>query len=187
MSNVQEDNQTIGSQNHRPFATQCANHSMHGVQRNEHCNVMANQLITVLMGAPGAGKSTWVRNNASGFEHIYNTEAVRINRDLDVGRYLYIARLKAIAALEAGQDVIADGTHTIANHRLVWLRAAERLGIDTQLIVFDTHWQICLDVQKGREYPAPRSVVVTHCRNLKIQVRSSIGREGWGSIETIKR
>ena len=184
---MQENNQAIGSQNHRPFAAQCPNHSMHGVQCNERGNVMAKQLITVLMGAPGAGKSTWVRNNASGFEHIYNTEAVRINRDLDVGRYLYIARLKAIAALEEGKDLIADGTHTIATHRLVWLRAAERLGICTQLIVFDTHWQICLDVQKGREYPAPRSVVVTHCRNLKIQVRSTIAREGWGSIETITR
>ena len=184
---MQESDKTGGSQNNRPFATQCANHSMHGVQHNDHCNVMGNQLITVLMGAPGAGKSTWVRNNASGFEYIYNTEAVRINRDLDVGRYLYIARLKAIAALEEGQDVIADGTHTIAKHRLVWLKAAERLGIDTQLIVFDTHWQICLDVQKGREYPAPRSIVVTHCRNLKIQVRSVIAREGWGSIETITR
>ena len=184
---MQKGDKTGGSQNHRPFATQCSNHSMHGVQCHDHCNVMANQLITVLMGAPGAGKSTWVRNNASGFEHIYNTEAVRINRDIDVGRYLYIARLKAIAALEEGKDVIADGTHTIATHRLVWLKAAKRLGIDTQLIVFDTHWQICLDVQKGREYPAPRSVVVTHCRNLKIQVRSAIGREGWGSIETITR
>ena len=184
---MQKDNQTIGSQNHRPFTAQCANHSMHGVQCHDHCNVMGKQLITVLMGAPGAGKSTWVRNHATGFEHIYNTEAVRINRDLDVGRYLYIARLKAIAALEEGKDVIADGTHTIANHRLVWLKAAERLGIDTQLIVFDTHWQICLDVQKGREYPAPRSVVVTHCRNLKIQVRSTIAHEGWGSIETITR
>jgi predicted kinase len=184
---MQENNQTIGSQNYRPFAAKCPNHSMHRVQCNERSNVMAKQLITVLMGAPGAGKSTWVRNNASGFEHIYNTEAVRINRDLDVGRYLYIARLKAISALENGKDVIADGTHTIANHRLVWLRVAERLGIDTQLIVFDTHWQICLDVQKTREYPAPRSVVVNHCRNLKIQVRSAIGREGWGSIETITR
>ena len=184
---MQENNQTIGSQNHRPFAAQCPNHSMHGVQCNECGNFMAKQLITVLMGAPGAGKSTWVRNNASGFEYIYNTQAVRMYRDLDVGLYLHIARLKAVAALEDGKDLIADGTHTIAKHRLVWLNAAERLGIETKLIVFDTHWQICLDVQKGREYPAPRSVVVNHCRNLKIQVRSAIAREGWGSIETITR
>ena len=42
-------------------------------------------MITVLMGAPGAGKSTWLKLNANGSEHIYDTHAVRMNKEIDVG------------------------------------------------------------------------------------------------------
>jgi predicted kinase len=74
-------------------------------------------MIVVLMGAPGAGKSTWVKNNKHGDEHIFNTEAVRINRELDVAGFMQHQRIKAIKAVESGKDLIADGTHTIGTHR----------------------------------------------------------------------
>ena len=45
-------------------------------------------MITVLMGIPGSGKSTWVQNNKTGFEHVFNTEAVRINRELDIATFM---------------------------------------------------------------------------------------------------
>jgi predicted kinase len=142
-------------------------------------------MITVLMGAPGAGKSTWVAKNATN-EHIYNTEAVRINRDLDAGEYMKHQRLKAIKAVESGQSLIADGTHTISTHRRVWLNLAERLGLQTRLVVFQTQLPILLNVQSMREFPAPRNVVVDHDRRLR-QSLMLIKKEGWDSIEYIKR
>jgi predicted kinase len=137
------------------------------------------------MGAPGAGKSTWVAKNATN-EHIYNTEGVRINRDLDVGEYMKHQRLKAIKAVESGQSLIADGTHTISTHRRVWLNLAERLGLQTRLVVFQTQLPILLNVQSMREFPAPRNVVVDHDRRLR-QSLMLIKKEGWNSIEYIKR
>ncbi len=100
-------------------------------------------MITVLMGAPGAGKSTWVAKNATN-EHIYNTEAVRINRDLDAGEYMKHQRIKAIKAVESGQSLIADGTHTISTHRRVWLNLAERLGLETRSLSFRSGYKHCL-------------------------------------------
>jgi predicted kinase len=143
-------------------------------------------MITVLMGAPGAGKSTWVRNNKHGDEHIFNTEAVRINRELDVAGFMQHQRIKAIKAVESGKDLIADGTHTIGTHRKVWLSLADRLDLPTRLIVFDTALATLLGVQKMREFPAPHKVVVDHHKRLQM-AKHTIVREGWDSIEIITR
>ena len=143
-------------------------------------------MITVLMGAPGAGKSTWVAANKTGLEYIYNTEAVRVNRDLDVGRYMYVLRQKAVAAVESGQDLIADGTHTIRTHRTVWLNLAKRLSLPTKLVVFDTNMNTCLLVQTQRQHPAPAGIVRKHDRLMK-RAMHEIKSENWGEIEIITR
>jgi predicted kinase len=137
------------------------------------------------MGAPGAGKSTWVAKNATN-EHIFNTEAVRINRDIDAGEYMKHQRIKAIKAVESGKSLIADGTHTISTHRRVWLNLAQRLQLPTRLIVFQTQLPTLLNVQSIREFPAPRNVVVDHHRRLE-QSLMLIKKEGWESIDYIKR
>ena len=143
-------------------------------------------MITVLMGAPGSGKSTWVFKNKTGFEHIYNTEAVRVNRELDIAAFMGLQRYKAIKAVEDGKDLIADGTHTIQSHRKVWLNLADRLGLETKLVVFDTRLETCLEVQKQREFPAPRKVVVDHHQRMQM-AKLHIKREGWHDIEVIMR
>jgi predicted kinase len=143
-------------------------------------------MIVVLMGAPGAGKSTWVTKNKNGDEHIFNTEGVRVNRELDVAAYMQHQRMKAIKAVEAGKHLIADGTHTISTHRKVWLNLADRLGLETRLVVFDTQLTTLLGVQTTREFPAPSVVVIDHYRRLQ-RAKHIILREGWGSIETITR
>ena len=58
-------------------------------------------MITVLMGAPGAGKSTWTRMNQRE-EYVYNIDAIRANKDMDVNAYTRHMRTKAIIAVEQG-------------------------------------------------------------------------------------
>ena len=137
-------------------------------------------MITVLMGAPGAGKSTWVSKNVTD-EHIYKTEGVRINREIDVGIYMQTQRLRAIKAVESGKSLIADGTHTIASHRQVWLNLSKRLNLPNRIIVFPVDLQTLLNVQLTRQYPAPRNVVVNHYTRLK-SAQSLITKEGWDEI-----
>ena len=143
-------------------------------------------MITVLMGAPGAGKSTWTRNNKTGFEHVYNIDAIRAIKDMDVNAYTLHMRTKAIMAVESGHDLIADATHVIKAHRLVWLRLADRLGIDTRLVVFDTRRELLLEAQRNREFPVKNSVVIEQHRKLQVS-KTEVKREGWGSIEIIAR
>ena len=143
-------------------------------------------MITVLMGAPGAGKSTWVHKNKSPDDHIYNTEAVRTNPGIDVMAFMRYERVKAIEAAKLGKDVICDGTHTLTGHRLLWLTVARTLMVETKLVIFDTPLICLLSAQKERIYPAPHKVVVDHYRRFEM-AKHLVSNEPWGKIEVIVR
>ncbi len=143
-------------------------------------------MITVLMGAPGAGKSTWVRNNKTGAEHIYNIDAIRAIKDMDVNAYTRHMRTKAIMAAESGHDLIADACHVMKTHRLLWLALADRLNLETRLLVFDTRRELLLEAQQNREFPVKNSVVIEQHRKLQVS-KTEVKREGWGTIEVITR
>ena len=143
-------------------------------------------MITVLLGAPGSGKSTWVKNNQTGFEHIYCIDVIRANRELDIASFSNLQRIKAVQAVEGGKSLIADATHTIKPHRDVWRHLADRLSLESRIVLFDTPLATLLEVQRNRQFPAPRNIVLDHHRKIQL-ARHAIDREGWGSIEVITR
>jgi predicted kinase len=143
-------------------------------------------MITVLMGAPGAGKSTWVRNNKTGNEHVYNIDLIRANKDMDVNAYTRHMRMTAIMKVEQGYDLIADATHVLKTHRLLWLALADRLELQTRLVVFDTRRELLLHAQENREFPVKTSVVIDQHRLFQ-KAKNDIRSEGWGSIEVFTR
>jgi predicted kinase len=147
---------------------------------------MGQELITVLMGAPGAGKTTWLKNNMTGFEHIASTEAIRVHRDIDRGAYMTNMRLKAIKAAESGKDIVIDGTNTITTHRQIWINLGQRLGVDTKLIAFNTVLPLLIQAQITRVYPAPFKIVKDHHTRMQLALKV-INNEGWGSVEVIHR
>lgn len=138
-------------------------------------------MLIVLMGAPAAGKTTWLKKNMTGSEHVASSEMVRIDREIDVAAYMNNMRLQGAKALAAGKDVIVDATNTITAHRLFWLNQAKKHGHQTKLIVFNTDLPLLLNGQKIRAYPAPRSVVIKHHKNMKL-ANQLIKNEGWDEI-----
>jgi predicted kinase len=143
-------------------------------------------MITVLMGSPAAGKTTWMMKNKEGDEHIYSTEAMRINREIEVDRFMYHIRTNAALAASKGQSVMADGTHTIDIHRRFWLNIAKKYDHGTRLVVFDTALNVALGFNSMRLHPAPSKVVKDHWRRCQMAMRRIDG-EGWDSIEIIRR
>ena len=144
------------------------------------------QTLTVLMGAPGAGKSTWLKSNNTGNEHIASNELVRLNRDIDVAAYTNQVRINGFKALEAGKDVIVDATNTITQHRLYWLKVAKAKGVKTRLIVFNTNINALLNAQVNRQFPTPRNVVISHHKNMGV-ANQLIKNESWDEIVMVNR
>lgn len=143
-------------------------------------------MITVLMGAPGAGKTTWVRQNATN-ELVLSSEAVRIYRDeLDVGAYMNQMRLKGLQAVKSGQSVIVDATNTIGSHRAYWLKIAKANHVDNKLIAFNTSLEELLAAQRLRAHPAPDTIVKDHYRRFQRSLEM-IKMEGWKDIKIINR
>jgi predicted kinase len=142
--------------------------------------------IVVLMGAPGAGKSTWLAANRQDPCHIASTAAIRINRDIDRNAYMQTMRIQAIKAAESGKNLYCDGTHTITSHRLIWLNLARRLGVEATLICFQTSLKLLLTAQMTRVYPAPRQIVLDHHKRFQKAI-ILCKDEGWDSIETLVR
>jgi len=142
-------------------------------------------VITVLMGCPAAGKTTWMHKNRID-EYVYSTEAVRTNRELDVDQYMHHIRSQAIKAVAQGLSVIADGTHTIQAHRRFWLVLSKRYDQPKRLIVFDTPMQIALMYNEIRQHPAPKHIIRQHWVRQQ-RAMKLIEHEGWDEIEIIKR
>lgn len=143
-------------------------------------------LITVLMGAPGAGKTTWVKANAVD-ELVLSSEAVRVNRaDIDSAAFMNSMRIKGQKAVISGQDIIVDATNTITAHRLYWLKVGKANQVESRLIAFNTPLEHLLAAQRLREYPAPDNVVKDHFRRFQRSL-SMIRFEGWDDIKVTNR
>jgi predicted kinase len=142
-------------------------------------------MITVLMGCPASGKTTWMQKNRVD-EYLYSTEAVRTNRDIEVDQFMHQIRSQAIRAVSQGRSVIADGTHTMQAHRRFWLMLSKKYDQVNRLIVFDTPLATALMHNEMRLHPAPNRTVREHWirqqRSMQI-----IRHEGWDEIEVIKR
>ena len=138
------------------------------------------------MGAPAAGKSTWLKANAVGDEHIYSTEAIRIYRDIDRDLYMRNIRRQAYIAVKDGKSVIADGTHTMGQHRNYWLKVAKEFEVKTKLVLFDTPLNVLLIGNAKRLHPAPVKVIRDH-HNRFVRSRDIVRLEAWDQIEIIKR
>jgi predicted kinase len=143
-------------------------------------------MITVLMGAPGAGKTTWVKQNAKD-QLVLSSEAVRIYKDeLDVGAYMNQMRLKGAQAVKSGQSVIVDATNTITAHRAYWIKISRAYGVDSELVAFNTSLELLLNAQRSREYPAPDHIVKDHFRRFQ-RALTMIKMEGWKNMKIINR
>lgn len=141
--------------------------------------------LTVLVGPPGAGKSTWVSANVTD-EYVATTHPVRTNKQLDVGSYMEWMRGAAIRQLAQGRDVVIDATNTYPHHRLPWRTVASKAGAMTRAIAFDTGLPLLIRAQRTRQHPAPDPVVRRHYALMRAALRQ-LPTEGWDELIVVRR
>lgn len=143
--------------------------------------------LTVLMGPPGAGKTTWMEANP--ITVVCSTERLRTDRSLTTQATIaFLAGLqtKARRALNAGQDVLIDGCNTKRHERSRWLAIARDYGAKTRLVALDTPLSTCLTVQLSRAHPVPAAKVARYHQEF-VRSLSVIGGEGWDSTVCVSR
>ena len=141
--------------------------------------------VTVLIGAPGAGKSTWLAANKTD-EWVADTHPVRIYAELDVDAYMASMRQKTVQMIGAGRPVIVDATNTYRHHRLLWLAAARKAQATSRAILFDTPLPALLAAQRRRQHPAPDKIVMKHHRMMRSAL-IAVPKEGWDQVDVVVR
>lgn len=98
----------------------------------ENLNNMKPSLV-LLIGIPGCGKSTWIKNNKSKWENTVVVSPDEIRKQLlgDVSdqtknsEIWKFAKLFAIESLKSGSNVIIDATNTDNVNRILWVESIQ--------------------------------------------------------------
>lgn len=134
--------------------------------------------LTLTLGLPGAGKSTWVAGNIT--SHVLTLDGIRAGEDQSsvVGR----VHRQAEALLKRGESVCIDACSLRADHRRQWLSLAAHHDAQTALVVFRTPLAVCQRRDAARP-PGERANVdwTAAARNLDESLKA-IHAEGWDRI-----
>lgn len=105
--------------------------------------------LTVLMGAPGSGKSTYAKGTGA---HVVTTDGAR-GGGKTAGDTLHNAYRQIHSALAAGKDVVFDTTGANPAVRKAAATIAAKHGAQLAARVIDTPVNACLQAQQGRACP----------------------------------
>ena len=137
--------------------------------------------LTVLMGAPGAGKSTYAKGTGA---HVVTTDGARGR--LSPGDTLHKAYSEINAALAAGKNVVFDTTGSNPAVRKAAATIAQKHGAQLAARVIDAPIGACLQAQQGRAKP----VAAADVRRIHDAVRkqaAGLQSEGFRDVRVVKR
>lgn len=145
----------------------------------------ADQAVTVMMGCPGAGKTTWIAAHAAG-EHVASTEPLRADRRINASAYMDLVRRSAITAAYAGRGVIVDSTGLDPRHRAWWRGLAEDVGARTRLVICEASPDDVLLAQTTRAHPVDAVVVRSYHARMAAALPIALS-EPWSEIVRVSR
>ena len=138
--------------------------------------------LTVCMGLPASGKSTWVRKNRQPEALIVCADAMR-TRGVSAQALFGKMRREAGAALIAGRDVMVDACSLRWRDREPWLAMAQRFGARPVLVVFDTPLEVCRARDSVRPRPAGR---LDLCARRMSESLHRVANEEWAHVELVE-
>lgn len=146
--------------------------------------------LVLLIGASGAGKSTFARR------HFRATEVVSSDRcralvsddenDQSASHDAFeILRLIVARRLARKRLTVVDATNVQARARRELRRIAERYGVPLIAIVFDLPEEICLAHHTGRARRVPAGVIRKQLGDLKASL-ARLSQEGFAQIHRLE-
>lgn len=143
--------------------------------------------LNVLIGPPGAGKTTWRLQHAPP-EAVLCLDDYRQRLCGDAADQTRNAELAAMMhrdlaeILAVGRPVLVDATSTLPAHRAELLKPARRLRRPAHAVVFRTPLAECLRRNAGRDRVVPERVIrIKHADVAKLTAQA-LRSEGFASV-----
>ncbi len=139
--------------------------------------------LVVLVGASGAGKSTWARANYRRQEIVSSDDLRGIvgsgPHDLDASTDAFtLLDLIVAARLRRGMTTVVDTLGLDPEARRGYVDLARRAGVPAVAVVFDTAPALCRQRNRSREQPVPSSVLTAQLRRVR-EAGAAIAAERW--------
>lgn len=147
--------------------------------------------LIMMVGIPGSGKSTWIKNNKTESELWVSRDKIRFDKLKEGEEYFshenavfeqFIEEI--IWGLEMDKTVIADATHLNAKGRAKVLNQVRKYTDDIEAVVMDVDLITALernDNRTGRAF-VPRGVI----RRMYFQMEAPAKEEGFNKITVIR-
>jgi len=135
--------------------------------------------LTVLIGAPGSGKSTYA--SRAGGQVVTNDRTAY----LDPGAILHDSYKQINQALAAGKDVVFDTTGANPAVRKAALSIARKHGAQTAAVVLNTSLETCLGVQRQRSRPVSDAEVRRIHADVERQI-PALHSEGFQNVRVTR-
>jgi predicted kinase len=140
--------------------------------------------LTILVGVPGSGKSTWARAQDT---PVVSSDAIRGKRGYsaaDNARVFREFHERIDRHLAAGEDVIADATNLTRQAREKLRLIAVGWHAETCCVLFgDTGAALERNRRRGRDQRVPTDQMKKMCR-LYRDAKREVRREGYGEVVT---
>jgi alkanesulfonate monooxygenase SsuD/methylene tetrahydromethanopterin reductase-like flavin-dependent oxidoreductase (luciferase family)/predicted kinase len=143
--------------------------------------------LYVLIGASGAGKSTWAAERFPRSE-IVSSDGLRAvvgtgEADLDASRDAFAVLDVVLAArLRRGLTTVLDTLGLDPDRRLQYLQAARAAGMRAVAVVFDTPDRLCRERNRLRDRPVPAPALAAQLRKVR---DLDLSGEGWDEIRRV--
>ena len=142
--------------------------------------------LVVLVGASGAGKSTWAAQRYRAAEVVSSDQLRGVvgsgPADLDASNDAF-AVLELVVQARAGRGLttVVDTLGLDAARRLAWLGVARRAGLPAVAVVFETDAALCRSRNSARDRPVPAPVLSGQLRSTA-EVAPRLQAEGWDLV-----
>lgn len=146
--------------------------------------------LVVLVGASGAGKSTWAAERYRSAEIVSSDDLRGVvgsgRHDLDASSDAF-ALLDLIVAgrLRRALTTVVDTLGLDPVRRARWTDLARTAGLPTVAITFDTPPGLCRSRNAARDRPVPARVLTEQLRSFGA-AREQLPRESWDEVVTVR-